>query len=64
MSDALAIARSMTVQYFVNLMEGIFEMNSCAIPSLSFSPLTKPLLNQTLPAGFMLDLVFQIFWFL
>ena len=57
MSDALAACRTQSVQFFVSLMSGIFEMNSCPIPSLSYSPLTKPLLNQTLDNGFLVDLV-------
>jgi hypothetical protein len=57
MSDALTAARTQSVSYFVTMMEGVFEMNTCHVPALAHSPLTKPVLNQTLPAGFLLDLV-------
>jgi hypothetical protein len=57
MSDALSAARVQVVHYFVRAMSGVFEMSGHDIPSLSYSPLTAPLLSQSLPAGFLLDLV-------
>ena len=57
MSDALLSARNQTVQYFIRMMEGVFELNGPDFQTLSYSPLTAPLLSQTLPAGFLFDLV-------
>ena len=64
MSDALTSARNQTVQYFVRMMEGVFELNSHDVQSLPYSPLTAPLLRETLPAGFLMDLVSLIDLFL
>lgn len=56
MSDALSAARCQSILYTSLVICGVFE-SDVQIPTLPFSPLLRPLLDQTLPPGFLLDLV-------
>ena len=55
-SEALAGARAQCVNYASLILQGVFDPEFGS-PKLPFSPILKPLLEQTLPAGFVIDLI-------
>ena len=56
MSEALAAARSQIINYTSLAIQGVFDPDA-PVPKLPHSPLYKPLLDVSLPPGFILDLI-------
>lgn len=56
LSEALTGARTQCVNYASLVVQGVFDPEAGSL-KLPFSPILKPLLEQTLPAGFIIDLI-------
>jgi hypothetical protein len=56
LSDALAAARSQCVTYASLVIQGLFDPDE-PMAKLPHSPLLKTLLDQSLPHGFLIDLI-------
>lgn len=58
LSEVIAISRSQTIQYASLVAQGCFDTSQAATSgAIASSPFFEPLLKQTLPNGFLLDLI-------
>lgn len=57
LSDAISAARSQITNYTSLVLQGLFDEDSKTVAKLPHSPLYKPLLEEGLPSGFILDLI-------
>ena len=56
MCDALSAARAQIINYTSLVIQGIFDPD-VPVPKLPHSPLLRPLMNEGLPSGFLIDLI-------